>query len=233
MRAMILAAGQGKRLRPLTEKIPKPMVPVGGQSLISWHIDKLKAVGVTDLVVNGAYLQDVLFEYLGDGSKFGVKIAQSPEDADGLETAGGIINALPLLGDKPFLVVNGDVFYDGDYAKFLKCPLEADITDEEASCKVVAHLFLVKNPAHNLKGDYALSKDGFLEYGSDYTFSGIAWYHPKAFLNKEVAREPLRPYFDKWVQNGQITASLLDGNWFDVGTVERLNEIESYLKAKA
>lgn len=229
MRAMILAAGQGKRLRPLTEKIPKPMVNAGGKSLIQWHMDKLKALGVTDLVVNGAYLKDVLFDYLGDGSKFGVKIAQSPEDADGLETAGGIINALHLLGDAPFLVINGDIFYDGEYEPLLKCPIQESNTHRD----ILAHLYLVKNPKHNLKGDYALSKNGFLEYGNEFTFSGIAWYNPKAFAGKEVSREPLRPYFDNWVKNGQITASVLEGKWFDVGTIERLNELEDYLKSKA
>lgn len=236
MRTMILAAGQGKRLRPLTETIPKPMVQAHGKSLIEWHINKLKNEGVSDFVVNGAYLKHVLFDYLGDGSQFGVHISLSPEEEEGLETAGGIINALPLLGDKPFLVVNGDIFYDGPYKTFLSCPLPQNISSAQLASDndkpVVAHLFLVKNPAHNPKGDYALSPDGKLIYGSDYTFSGIAWYHPMAFNGRKVAREPLRPYFDSWVKNGQITASLLEGRWFDVGTIERLNELEEYLKAK-
>ena len=224
MRAMILAAGQGKRLRPITATIPKPMVEAGGKSLIAWHIAKLKALGITDLVVNGAYLKEVLFDYLGDGSKFGVTIQVSPEDGDGLETAGGIIKALPLLGSEPFLVVNGDVFYAGDYHTFLPCPNGVKHGTH------LAHLYLVTNPAHNLTGDYALACDSALQYGSDYTFSGFAWYHPKAFVGRPVAREPLRPYFDAWVKDHLISASVLTAPWFDVGTVERLHELNSFLQ---
>ena len=224
MRAMILAAGQGKRLRPITATIPKPMVEAGGKRLIAWHIEKLKALGITDLVVNGAYLKDVLFDYLGDGSKFGVSIQTSPEDGDGLETAGGIIKALPLLGAEPFLVVNGDVFYAGDYHTFVPCP------DGVKNGTYLAHLYLVTNPAHNLKGDYALACNGALQYGSDYTFSGFAWYHPQAFVGRQVAREPLRPYFDAWVKDHLISASVLTEPWFDVGTVERLHELNSFLQ---
>lgn len=226
MRAMILAAGQGKRLRPITATRPKPMVEVGGKSLIAWHIEKLKALGITEMVVNGAYLKDVLFDYLGDGHQFGVTIAQSPEDGNGLETAGGIIKALPLLGNSPFLVVNGDVFYDGDYHTFLPCPKAV------ATGVKLAHLYLITNPAHNLKGDYALAQNGALQYGSDYTFSGFAWYHPQAFAGRAVAREPLRPYFDAWVKDQVITASVLSAPWFDVGTVERLQELNAYLQAR-
>lgn len=224
MRAMILAAGQGKRLRPITATIPKPMVEAGGKSLIAWHIEKLKALGITDLVVNGAYLKDVLFDYLGDGSKFGVSIQTSPEDGDGLETAGGIIKALPLLGNEPFLVVNGDVFYAGDYHTFVPCP------EDVQNGSHLAHLYLVTNPAHNLKGDYALAQNSALQYGSDYTFSGFAWYHPQAFVGRPVAREPLRPYFDAWVKDHLISASVLTEPWFDVGTVERLHELNSFLQ---
>ena len=227
MRAMILAAGQGKRLRPITATIPKPMVEAGGKSLIAWHMQKLKALGITELVVNGAYLKDVLFDYLGDGSKFGVHIATSPEEGEGLETAGGIIKALPLLGTEPFLVVNGDIFYAGDYHDLLPCPAEVQ------RGLTLAHLYLITNPAHNLKGDYALAQDGALQYGSDYTFSGFAWYHPQAFAGRKVAREPLRPYFDAWVKERKISASVLRAPWFDVGTVERLHELEAYLKAQS
>ena len=175
MRAMILAAGQGKRLRPITATIPKPMVQAGGKTLLEHHFDKLKAIGITDLVVNGAYLKDVLFDYLQDGSPFGLKISVSAEDADGLETAGGIIKALPLLGSEPFLVINGDIFLDTPYDFLLPCP------EQIAKQQRLAHLFLTSNPAHNAKGDFALSDSGDLIYGSDYTFAGFAWYHPQAF----------------------------------------------------
>ena len=226
MRAMILAAGQGKRLRPITATIPKPMVQAGGKTLLEHHFDKLKAIGITDLVVNGAYLKDVLFEYLQDGSSFGLKISVSAEDADGLETAGGIIKALPLLGSEPFLVINGDIFLDTPYDFLLPCP------EQIAKQQRLAHLFLTSNPAHNAKGDFALSDSGDLIYGSDYTFAGFAWYHPQAFVGRAVCREPLRPYFDRWIEEKQITASVLSARWFDVGTIERLNDLNAYLEDK-
>lgn len=226
MRAMILAAGQGKRLRPITATIPKPMVQAGGKTLLEHHFDKLKAIGITDLVVNGAYLKDVLFDYLQDGSSFGLKISVSAEDADGLETAGGIIKALPLLGSEPFLVINGDIFLDTPYDFMLPCP------EQIAKQQRLAHLFLTSNPAHNAKGDFALSDSGDLIYGSDYTFAGFAWYHPQAFAGRAVCREPLRPYFDRWIEERQITASVLSARWFDVGTVERLNDLNAYLEDK-
>lgn len=226
MRAMILAAGQGKRLRPITATIPKPMVQAGGKTLLEHHFDKLKAIGITDLVVNGAYLKDVLFDYLQDGSPFGLKISVSAEDADGLETAGGIIKALPLLGSEPFLVINGDIFLDTPYDFLLPCP------EQIAKQQRLAHLFLTSNPAHNAKGDFALSDSGDLIYGSDYTFAGFAWYHPQAFAGRAVCREPLRPYFDRWIEEKQITASVLNARWFDVGTVERLNDLNAYLEDK-
>ena len=226
MRAMILAAGQGKRLRPITATIPKPMVQAGGKTLLEHHFDKLKAIGITDLVVNGAYLKDVLFDYLQDGSSFGLKIYVSAEDADGLETAGGIIKALPLLGSEPFLVINGDIFLDTPYDFLLPCP------EQIAKQQRLAHLFLTNNPAHNAKGDFALSDSGDLIYGSDYTFAGFAWYHPQAFVGRAVCREPLRPYFDRWIEEKQITASVLRARWFDVGTIERLNDLNAYLEAK-
>ena len=232
MKAMILAAGQGKRLRPLTERIPKPMVEAGGQSLIAWHIEKLKAIGITYLVVNGAWLKDVLFEYLGDGSRFGVSIELSPEDSEGLETAGGIIKALPLLGSEPFIVVNGDIFLDSSYDFLLPCPKQLTDRDEHGRLQALAHLYLTSNPAHNTGGDFAVSADGHMIYGSDYTFSGFAWYHPEAFAGRSVSRQALRPYFDDWAGRGLITASVITSPWFDVGTVERLQQLNAHLSGR-
>lgn len=229
LKAMILAAGQGKRLRPITNTIPKPMVSVGGQTLIAWHLNKLKAIGIDHIVVNSAYLKEKLFDYLQDGSSFGVHIEHSLEEGEGLETAGGIIKALPLLGTEPFLVINGDIFLDSNYDFLMPCPTKLQQLDSNGEPLCYGHLYLTSNPAHNLKGDFALSADGLLEYGSEYTFSGCAWYHPKAFAQCQVAREPLRPYFDKWVAQRKLSASVLTAKWFDVGTVERLNELETYL----
>lgn len=233
MRAMILAAGQGKRLRPITNTIAKPMVEVGGQSLIAWHVQKLKALGINEIVINGAYLKDVLFAYLQrEQNNWGVNLSFSPEDADGLETAGGIIKALPLLGDQPFLVINGDVFIAGNYDFVLPCPL-IETSKRQSQPSPLAHLYLTKNPQHNIQGDFALDAQGYMQYGHDYTFAGVAWYWPQAFAGCRIKREPLRPYFDRWVAQRQITASLLSSSWFDVGTVERLNEINHYLAQRS
>ncbi|MGB8696262.1 nucleotidyltransferase family protein, partial [Acinetobacter sp.] len=153
MKAMILAAGQGTRMRPLTLYKPKPLLEVGGKALIVWHIEKLKQMGVTEIVINSAWLADVLIGTLGDGSQFGVKILWTRED-QGLETAGGIINALPLLGTEPFILVNGDVWTTFDFAHLLHIPLEQDL----------AHLVFVTNPVQHPKGDFTLSN------GRAYTF---------------------------------------------------------------
>nr|MCR5537050.1 nucleotidyltransferase family protein [Succinivibrio sp.] len=174
MRAMILAAGRGERLRPLTDTTPKPLIKVGGRPLIEWHILKLKAAGITEIVVNSAYLSEQIVTALGDGRQYGVKISHSVEGAEGLETAGGIIRALPLLGTEPFLVVNGDTFIDADYSQFVKAELKG----------AFALLFMVENPAHNQKGDFAITKEGELCLGGSYTFSGAALYHPEPFLQE-------------------------------------------------
>lgn len=230
MRAMILAAGQGKRLRPITNTIPKPMVEVAGHTLIYWHLKKLTALGIREIVVNGAYLKDVLFSYLEkEQESFNLKLSFSPEDGDGLETAGGIIKALPLLGTEPFLVVNGDVFISGSYDFVKSCPFTTNAAG--AGAQRLAHLYLTHNPQHNAQGDYALTKDGLLQYGHDYTFSGVAWYRPEAFQGHAVAREPLRPYFDRWVAEHVISAEILESPWFDVGTPERLSALNDYLSA--
>ena len=222
MRAMILAAGRGERLRPLTDTCPKPLIKVGGNPLILWHIEKLKAQGITRFVVNSAHLSELIVEYLGDGHKFGVEIIHSVEGLGGLETAGGIIKALPYLGDDEFLVVNGDIFIDGDYSQFLvKIPKDK-----------MAHLFLTANPAHNLKGDFSLRDDHRVVMGKDYTFSGVALYKVQAFKDCKTQRLPLRPFFERWALNAQLSGQVLDGKWFDVGTVERLREVNAYLGEK-
>lgn len=172
MKAMILAAGRGERLRPITDTCPKPLVKVGGKELLVWHIEKLKQVGITDILINSAYLSEKIVDFIGDGSKFGVKVTHSVEGASGLETAGGIIKALPFFEGQDFLVVNGDTFIDADYKQFLE-PLENEY---------LARLYLVDNPPHNQKGDFKI-EDGKCYRGSDYTFSGTAVYKTKAFLN--------------------------------------------------
>lgn len=219
MKAMILAAGRGERLRPITETCPKPLVKVGGKELLVWHIEKLKQVGITDILINSAYLSEKIVYFIGDGSKFGVKVTHSVEGASGLETAGGIIKALPFFEGKDFLVVNGDTFIDADYKQFLE-PLENEY---------LARLYLVDNPPHNQKGDFKI-EDGKCYRGSDYTFSGTAVYKTKAFLNMPIEKKPLLPLFLKWSENQELSAKPLCGKWFDVGTIERLNQVNSYIQ---
>ena len=219
MKAMILAAGRGERLRPITDTCPKPLVKVGGKELLVWHIEKLKQVGITDILINSAYLSEKIVDFIGDGSKFGVKVTHSVEGASGLETAGGIIKALPFFEGQDFLVVNGDTFIDADYKQFLE-PLETEY---------LARLYLVDNPPHNQKGDFKI-EDGKCYRGSDYTFSGTAVYKTKAFLNMPIEKKPLLPLFLKWSQIHELSAKPLCGKWFDVGTIERLNQVNSYLQ---
>ncbi|MDY5324029.1 MAG: nucleotidyltransferase family protein [Succinivibrio sp.] len=219
MKAMILAAGRGERLRPITDTCPKPLVKVGGKELLVWHIEKLKQVGITDILINSAYLSEKIVDFIGDGSKFGVKVTHSVEGASGLETAGGIIKALPFFEGQDFLVVNGDTFIDADYKQFLE-PLEIEY---------LARLYLVDNPSHNQKGDFKI-EDGKCYRGSDYTFSGTAVYKTKAFLNMPIEKKPLLPLFLKWSQIHELSAKPLCGKWFDVGTIERLNQVNSYIQ---
>ena len=219
MKAMILAAGRGERLRPITDTCPKPLVKVGGKELLVWHIEKLKQVGITDILINSAYLSEKIVDFIGDGSKFGVKVTHSVEGASGLETAGGIIKALPFFEGQDFLLVNGDTFIDADYKQFLE-PLENEY---------LARLYLVDNPPHNQKGDFKI-EDGKCYRGSDYTFSGTAVYKTKAFLNMPIEKKPLLPLFLKWSQIHELSAKPLCGKWFDVGTIERLNQVNSYIQ---
>ena len=214
---MILAAGRGERLRPITDTCPKPLVKVGGKELLVWHIEKLKQVGITDILINSAYLSEKIVDFIGDGSKFGVKVTHSVEGASGLETAGGIIKALPFFEGQDFLVVNGDTFIDADYKQFLE-PLENEY---------LARLYLVDNPPHNQKGDFKI-EDGKCYRGSDYTFSGTAVYKTKAFLNMPIEKKPLLPLFLKWSQIHELSAKPLCGQWFDVGTIQRLHQVNSY-----
>ena len=220
MKAMILAAGRGERLRPITDTIPKPLVEVGQIPLLVHHINKLKKAGITDILVNSAHLSEKIVSYLKDGSSFGVNITHSVEGPGGLETAGGIINALSFFEGQDFLVVNGDTFIDADYSQFL-VPVKDD------TC---AHLFLTENPKHNQKGDFDLLENGECTKGSMYTFSGAARYQSSAFEGYEVSKLKLYVLFEKWSKEHKMKGQLLKGRWFDVGTIERLEEVNTYYK---
>lgn len=221
MQAMILAAGRGERLRPLTDSCPKPLVKVASKPLIFWHLLKLKSIGINDIVVNSAHLSSMIVDTLGDGKKFGLKITHSVELPPGLETAGGIINALPYLIDDYFLVINGDVFIDGPYEQFLNPP----------TGDALARMFMVKNPQHHLQGDFSLKK-GQIILGNNLTFSGVAVYKREGFEGFKVDRLPLKPFFLRWIEGNKAQGQLLDGAWFDVGTLERLKQTEEYIRSK-
>ena len=220
MKAMILAAGKGERLRPLTLHTPKPLVRVGGVPLIEYHLRALAAAGFTDIVINHAWLGQQIEDHLGDGSRFGVSISYSPE-GEPLETGGGIFKALALLGDGPFAVVNGDIWTDYDFAA-LRQPLAG-----------LAHLVLVGNPEHHASGDFSLDagrvQDGVP--GADtLTYSGIAVLDPGLFQGCTAGAFKLAPLLRKAMAAGQVTGEQLQGHWVDVGTHERLAEVESLIK---
>ena len=225
MKAMILAAGRGERMRPLTDHCPKPLLKVLGTPLIEHHIRKLASIGVKDIVINLAWLGDKIVDYLQNGQAFDVNIHYSWEKEGALETAGGIINALPKLteNDAPFIVVNGDIFFDFDFT----C-LPSLLPHQQA------HLWLVKNPSHNLAGDFLLengkitNKNGMDDNGNSYTFSGIGMYRPSLFLshqNDKVLR--LAPILKSAIDRKIVTAEVLQGAWTDVGTPERLASLNN------
>ena len=221
MKAMILAAGKGERLRPLTLHTPKPLICAGGVPLIEYHLRALAAAGFTEIVINHAWLGQQIEDHLGDGSRFGVSIRYSPE-GEPLETGGGIFKALPLLGTEPFAVVNGDIWTDYDFGA-LRQPLTG-----------LAHLVLVDNPAHHPTGDFCLNgkqvEDGVS--GSDtLTYSGIAVLHPELFRECTPGAFKLAPLLRKAMVAGQVTGERLLGHWVDVGTHERLAEVESLIES--
>ena len=220
MKAMILAAGRGERMRPLTDLLPKPLLAVGGKPLIVHHIEKLKAAGVTELVINHAWLGHKLVETLGDGSALGVTIHWSAEES-ALETAGGIVQALPLLGSAPFLVINGDTWLDLDYHTLVSQPLGDDL----------AHLWLVPNPPQHPTGDFALQAGRVMDTPA-FTFSGVGLYDPAAFAGLAGGARKLAPLLREWMAQGRVGGSLLAGEWRDIGTVDRLRELDDQLQAR-
>ena len=213
--AMILAAGRGQRMRPLTDHTPKPLLKVRDKPLIVWHIERLKRAGITQLVINHAHLGEQIEQTLGDGSSLGVSILYSLEGT-ALETGGGIARALPLLGEQPFLVVNGDVWTDVDYT--------ALALDEDD----LAHLVLVNNPSHNPKGDFALNNNRVTSDGANkLTFSGVGLYQPSLFVAQPEERFPLAPLLREAMSLSKVSGFYHRGVWMDIGTPERLAEINA------
>ncbi|MFS6937509.1 sugar-phosphate transferase [Neisseria animaloris] len=225
MKAMILAAGRGERMRPLTDSCPKPLLKVGSEPLIGWHLRRLKAAGIDEIVINHAWLGRQIEETLGTGAAYGVQIAYSPEGETGLETAGGIATALPLLGNEPFLVVNGDVLTDIDFQTAFEAA--ASLKQQQR----LAHLWLVPNPAHNPAGDFALLDNGRVasqsSAGQPLTFSGMGVYHPDLFENTPPGKAAkLAPLLRGAMDKNLVSGEKHNGLWLDVGTVERLAEAD-------
>ncbi|MFV2030136.1 N-acetylmuramate alpha-1-phosphate uridylyltransferase MurU [Neisseria sp. S1] len=225
MKAMILAAGRGERMRPLTDSCPKPLLKAGGEPLIGWHLRRLKAAGFEEIVINHAWLGYQIEEALGNGSSYGLSITYSPEGETGLETAGGIATALPLLGNTPFLVVNGDVMTDIDFSTAFSA---AEALQEQGKS---AHLWLVDNPPHNPNGDFSLQEDGSVlshsDSGTALTFSGMGVYSPALFTDtppRQAAK--LAPLLRNTMNQGLVSGEHHHGLWLDVGTVERLAEAD-------
>ena len=228
--AMILAAGKGTRLRPLTLETPKPLVEVGGQPLIVWHIKALQAAGITDITINVSWLADKLMDTLGDGSQYGVTLHWSVEDDEPLETAGGIFQALQTgkLRDEPFILVNSDVWTTYDFAQLQDYTLSADQR---------AHLLLIDNPEHNDGGDFAinngLASENPVGDADKYTFAGISVMSPR-LVDGLVTGQPaaLAPLLKQAMIKFQITAEVIKDNWIDVGTPERLEQVNDFINSK-
>jgi MurNAc alpha-1-phosphate uridylyltransferase len=225
MKAMILAAGLGTRLRPLTLHTPKPLLSVADQPLIVWHLRALAAAGVTEVVINTAWLGERLLEALGDGHQFGLQILWSHE-SEPLETAGGIIQALPLLGDQPFLLVNGDVWTRFDLAGLVDFELGQNL----------AHLLLVDNPPQHPAGDFYLAADGQVwvdapDGQAKRTFAGISVLSPQLFAGFDMGKRALAPLLRAAMQAGQVSGQPLQQAWVDVGTIERLEQLDQQIRA--
>lgn len=217
---MVLAAGRGERMRPLTDAAPKPLLQVGGKRLIEYHLERLAAGGFREVVINTAWLGDMIEAAIGDGGRFGLAITYSHERPEALETGGGIFRALPLLGSAPFLLVNGDVWTDIEFGALRRDPPNG----------ALAHIVMVPNPPQHPRGDFVLS-DGYVSEieGSRHTYSGIGIFRPELFDGCAPGKFPLLPLLRKAIAARRLTGEVHAGRWHDIGTVERLKELDAEL----
>lgn len=224
MKAMILAAGMGTRMRPLTNHLPKPLLSAGGKPLIVWHLERLKRNGFQQIVINIAWLGNKVPELLGNGERYGLSIQYSDEQNEpSLETGGGIIKALPLLGDEPFLVVSGDIWCDYEFT-----PISPLVGED------LGHLLLIDNPVHHPSGDFLLEAGRVHNTGdSKLTYSGIAYFHPNLFKQRQYGKQALVAIMREAMQDGLISGEHHHGVWQDIGTPERLAELDRSLEANS
>jgi N-acetyl-alpha-D-muramate 1-phosphate uridylyltransferase len=221
MRAMVLAAGRGERMRPITDTLPKPLVPVAGKPLIAYHLERLAKAGITEVVINLSWLGERISAALGDGRSYGLTITYSEEGPVPLETGGGIFRALPLLGPGAFLVVNGDTWSDIDYAHLL--------LEDGANGRIV----LVANPTHNLRGDFGIDGDVVVERDADrFTYSGVGVYRPEFFAGCVPGKFPMLPLLKRAIAARLLRGELHAGEWCDVGTPERLATLDAEVRAR-
>jgi MurNAc alpha-1-phosphate uridylyltransferase len=220
MRAMVLAAGRGERMRPLTDTEPKPLLRVRGKRLIEYHLERLAAGGFREVVVNTAWLGDMIPAALGSGGQYGLSITYSHERPEALETGGGIFKALPLLGSGPFLLVNGDVWTDVDLGALKRDPPDGSL----------AHLVLVRNPPQHPRGDFVL-EDGAVSEGEGlrHTYSGVGIYRPEFFAGCTPGKFPLLPLLRRAIERRALSGELHQGRWYDIGTTERLAALDAEL----
>ncbi len=219
IRAMILAAGRGERMRPLTDQTPKPLLSVGGQALIEYPIQALAASGVRDIIVNLGHLGTQIRDHLGDGRRWGVNIQYSPEPPGALETGGGIFHALPLLGSAPFIVINGDVWSDYPYTRLPR------------RLNGLGHLVLVANPPHHPEGDFVLhpGQQVHTQGQPRLTFAGISVLHPALFADCQAGRFSLSPLLRAAADSGLLSGEHYTGQWLDIGTPQRLHALDAQL----
>jgi MurNAc alpha-1-phosphate uridylyltransferase len=222
VKAIVLAAGRGERMRPLTDTTPKPLLPVAGKPLIGYHLEALARAGIQDVVINLSWLGEKIRSGLGDGHAFGVRISYTEEGPVPLETGGGIFNALPLLGPEPFLVVNGDTWTD------------IDVRAIELDSEALARLVFVPNPPHNPRGDFGLDGINVVERETDrYTYSGVGVFRPEFFEGCTPGRFPLRPLLSRAIAAQKLRGQLHRGVWIDIGTPERLAALDQQLRQTA
>lgn len=219
---MILAAGEGRRMRPLTDSLPKPLIEVDDKPLLAFHLERLVVAGFTDIVVNASYFSEQIEAFCGDGSRWGcnVEVVVEPKP---LETAGGILNALPLLGDEPFAVVNGDVFTHYPFERLRRHDLNNDL----------AHLVMIPNPSHHPEGDFQLLETRIVDaQRSRTTFSGLSVMSPRLFAGLAPGKRALRPVLDQAITSQRVSGELFSGLWSDVGTPDRLRNLEIALAGR-